>query len=60
MNRAAIEQRLVNDETGTDAELRADFITAGKMSEAEADFYVAQRNAALRDPVKFKLVTFPN
>jgi hypothetical protein len=39
---------LLNDEVASDAEMRAYFIEGG-MSPAEADHYIAQRAACLKD-----------
>lgn len=44
-----INATLLNDETSSDDELRSYFMTEGKMSLAEADYYVRQRDAALKD-----------
>ena len=49
---------LVNDEGSTDEELKEHFIKEGKLTRDEADFYINQRNAALKDPLNFKLTIY--
>lgn len=48
---------LLNDETSTDEEMRNYFIDEGLGSE-EADFYVGQRDDALREGLHFRLRLF--
>jgi hypothetical protein len=50
-----IEATLLNDETATDEEMVAYFVQEGKCTKEEAEFYVAQRNNALKAPLEFKL-----
>ena len=45
---------LQNDENSTDQELRTYFMKEGKMSLKEADFYVKQRDDALKE-IHFEL-----
>lgn len=50
---------LTNDEASTDAEMIAHFEHEGPMPHAEACYYVAQRRAAMYDPLHFALVPYP-
>ncbi len=50
-----ISATLLNDETATDEEMTAYFMREGKMSRAEAEFYVKQRNRALLEGLEFEL-----
>jgi hypothetical protein len=53
-----ISSVLLNDEASTNEEMKAHFMKEGKMSKAEADFYVKQRNKALLEDLNFKLRTY--
>lgn len=50
-----IAATLVNDESSSDQEMREHFIMEGEMSNLESNFYVAQRDRALRHPLQFNL-----
>lgn len=50
-----IDSTLLNDEDSTDQEIINYFVKNGPMSKVEAEFYVAQRNKALKDKLNFKL-----
>ena len=50
-----VESSLVNDENGTDKEIRDHFVSELNISKEEADFYVSQRDDAFKDPMGFKL-----
>jgi len=50
-----IEATLVNDESSNDNELINYFIKEGNMGKEEAEFYVNQRNNALKNSLNFKL-----
>lgn len=50
-----IEATLLNDETATDEEMTEYFMKEGQCSKEEAEFYVAQRNNALKAPLEFRL-----
>ncbi len=49
---------LVNDEASTDRELVEHFMEAGPMSYEQAQFYIDQRNNALRHGLTFTLQSF--
>jgi hypothetical protein len=53
-----VEGTLVNDETGSDREMREHFMRYGPMSEVEADYYISQRAVALRDPIHFVFIPY--
>lgn len=46
---------LANDEASTNEEMKAHFETEGPMPPEQADFYIGQRNTALRSPIDFQL-----
>jgi hypothetical protein len=50
-----ITTTLINDEASSDEEMTEHFQREGEMTHAEAVFYVAQRNEALRDNLHFNL-----
>jgi hypothetical protein len=50
-----IATTLINDEASSDDEMTEHFQREGEMTHAEAVFYVAQRNDALRDSLNFTL-----
>ncbi len=49
---------LANDESSTDSELVEHFTEGGPMPTEQANFYIAQRNEALRSPLHFQLKTY--
>jgi hypothetical protein len=55
---SAIEQILVNDEASSDAELREHFKLEFGLTSKEADYYISQRDEALKDGLNFKLNPF--
>lgn len=53
-----ISSTLVNDESSSDNDLLKHFMNTGKMDKKEAEFYVKQRNSALKNSTSFKLKIF--
>ncbi len=49
---------LANDEASTDSELVEHFTEGGPMPTRQANFYIAQRNDALRSPLHFSLKSY--